>query len=221
MTDNEINKDMLDYEILSGKLNALFQFLDNYDYIFSIIPEDNKSFEKVSNKDYCAGFSCFESIYQGVHSFSEDSNQTKEEAALEEAKEELLPFLCECAEKYKGINKLKRDFIKRFINIISTANLKLEKCIINELEKNDYLIESIYYKRRDEIRANGIVKSVTKAVADRDDITHNNTVKLDVISIGIYELILKLNYVMILEYIGLPKERFAEKIKYLGRVNII
>ena len=111
--------------------------------------------------------------------------------------------------------------MKRFINIILKANLKLEKCIIKELENNDFIIESIYYKRRDEIKENGINKSVIKAVQDRDDITHNNTVKLDNISIGIYEMILKLNFVMILEYIGVSRDIYEKKLSHLGLLNII
>lgn len=217
MTNNEINRDMLDISIFKDHLNSIFDFLDNCDYIFSIIPDDNKSFERVSNKDYCAGFSCFESIYQYVHGNNNGTRTTKEEFALEE----ILPLLEKVEEKYKGNDRIKRDFIKRFIKIISTANLKLEKCIFNELDNRDFIIESIYYKRRNEIKENGIFNSVAKAVDDRDDITHNNTVKLSGISIGIFEMILKLNYVMILDYIGVPAEIYSKRIQHLGLVNII
>ena len=116
---------------------------------------------------------------------------------------------------------MKRDFVKRFINIINNANLRLEKCIINELENNCFIIESIHYKIRNEIKENGIKESVKKAVKDRDEITHNNTLKLDSISIGIYDMLLKLNYAMILEYVGVANDIYSEKIKYLGIVNII
>ena len=99
--------------------------------------------------------------------------------------------------------------------------MKLEKCIINELENNNFIIESIYYKIRNEIKEYGIKESVIKAVKDRDDITHNNIVKLDNISIGIYEMLLELNYVMILQYIGVSKDIYEEKIGYLKLVKII
>lgn len=221
MTNNEINKDLLDYTIFNNHLVDIFKFLDDCDYIFSIIPDNNKSFESISNKDYCAGFSCFESIYQNVHGNKSELEITKEELALKEVKEEVLPLLKTLDDKYNGNNKTKREFIKRFINIISTANLKIEKCIFNELEKKDFIIESIFYKRRNEIKKYGLYKSVKQAVNDRDNITHNNTVKLDSISIGIYEMILKLNYVMILDYIGVPTEIYSDKIRYLGLRNII
>ena len=133
----------------------------------------------------------------------------------------MLPLLDSIDEKYKGNNKTKRDFIKRFKNIINTANLKLEKCIIKELEQNDFIIESIYYERRDEIKEKGISESVMKAVSDRDNITHNNTIKLDNISIGIYEMISKMNYVMIFYYVGISKEKYTNKIVRLGLTNII
>ena len=98
---------------------------------------------------------------------------------------------------------------------------EIDTIIFNELDNRDFIIESIYYKRRNEIKENGIFNSVSKAVDDRDDITHNNTVVLSAISIGIYEMILKLNYVMILDYIGVPVEIYRERIQHLGLVNII
>lgn len=221
MTNNEINKDLLDYVIFKDYLDQIFKFLDNCDYIFSIIPDNNKSFGNISNKDYCAGFSCFESIYQYVHGNKNELGTSKEELSLEEVKEEILPLLRTLDDKYKGNNKTKRDFIKRFIKIISTANLKLEKCIFNELGEKDFILESIYYKRRNEIKEYGLFASVKKAVDDRDDITHNNTVRLDGISIGIYEMLLKLNYAMIMDYIGLSVETYGDRIQYLSLRNII
>lgn len=221
MTNNEINKDLLDYVIFKDYLDQIFKFLDNCDYIFSIIPDNNKSFGNISNKDYCAGFSCFESIYQYVHGNKNELGTSKEELSLEEVKEEILPLLRTLDDKYNGNNKTKRDFIKRFIKIISTANLKLEKCIFNELGEKDFILESIYYKRRNEIKEYGLFASVKKAVDDRDDITHNNTVRLDSISIGIYEMLLKLNYAMIMDYIGLSVETYGDRIQYLSLRNII
>ena len=41
MIDNKINKDMLDYRVFIYHLSDIFKFLDNCDYIFSIIPDDN------------------------------------------------------------------------------------------------------------------------------------------------------------------------------------
>lgn len=221
MIDNEINKAMLDYTVFNGHLNAAFKFLNNSNYIFSIIPNDNKAFETISNKDYCAAFSCFESIYQYIYGNNEKEKKTNDEIILDEVKMELLPLLENVEQKYKGKNKIKRDFIKRFKNIICKANLKLEKCIINELENNNFIFESIYYKIRDEIKENGINKSVAKAVKDRDDITHNNIVKLDNISVGIYQMILKLNFAMILKYIGVSKDIYENNLSHLGLVNII
>ena len=221
MIDNEINKDMLDYTVFNGHLNDAFKFLNNSNYIFSIIPDNNKAFETISNKDYCAAFSCFESIYQYIHGNDEKVKKTKDEIILDEVKKELLPLLENVEQKYKGNNKIKRDFIKRFQDIICKANLKLEKCITNELENNDFIVESIYYKTRNEIKENGINKSIAKAVKDRDDITHNNTVKLDNISVGIYQMILKLNFVMILEYIGVSRDIYEKELNHLGLVNII
>ena len=133
----------------------------------------------------------------------------------------MIPLLEKLDEKYIGKSRLKREFIKRFIHLVSTANLNLEKNIKNELEKNRFITESIYYKRKDEIKQNGLFQSIIKAVKDRDDITHNKTIRLDNISIGIYEMILKLNYVMIFNYIGISKDVYSRKIQQLGLANII
>ena len=93
MIDNEVNKDMLDYTVFNGHLNDAFKFLNNSNYIFSIIPDNNKAFETISNKDYCAAFSCFESIYQYIHGNDEKVKKTKDEIILDEVKKELLPLL--------------------------------------------------------------------------------------------------------------------------------
>lgn len=221
MVDNEANKDMLDFNIFKDHLNQIFCFLENCNYIFSIIPNNNDEICSISNKKYCAAFSCFESIYQFTSVKEQEIGTTNEEIALTEVKNELIPLLEKLDEKYIGKSRLKREFIKRFIHLVSTVNLNLEKNIKNELEKNIFITESIYYKRKDEIKQNGLFQSIIKAVKDRDDITHNKTIRLDNISIGIYEMILKLNYVMIFNYIGISKDVYSRKIQRLGLANII
>lgn len=221
MSDIENNKDIIDYSVLGGHLNSIFKFLKECNYIFSIIPEDNKAFGIVTNKDYCAGFSCFESIYQHVHGLGEKPPIIKEEIALEEIKKELIPMLESVIGEYRGKDATKRKFAERFMNIISTANLKLEKCIYNEFEKHNYIMGSIYYKTREKIKEFGILDSIINAVKDRDDITHNKTIKLDEISIGMYEIVLKLNYAMIFEYVGIPFEIYSAKLNMLSLKNII
>ncbi len=217
-----INKDMIEYEAIKGHIEDLINFLNSSDYVFSIIPDDNNDFSTVSNKDFCAAFSCFESIYQYIHSGDiQKVEMSKSEIELEEVKKEILPFLKSCDEKYVEVNRLRRDFIKRFINIISKANLKKEKCILNEVMENKFIIDTIYYKTRNEIKEKGIEIAINKAVLDRDNITHNMTMNLDNISKGIYQIILKLNYVMILKYVGIPEEKIKWSIEYLAQRNII
>ena len=221
MIDKEINKEVLDYELLEGHLNDIFNCLEKSDYVFSIIPEDNKSFGIISNKDYCSVFSCFQSIYQYIHGNDENMDEISEESKLLEIKDEVLPCLKEVRSKYIGKDRIKREFVERFIHIIETANLKLEKCINIEFEKNGYILESLYYERRHKIKNKGILEAVKHAISDRDDITHNKTIRLDDISIGIYEMIYKLNYVMILNYIGIENEKIEKTIKHLSITNII
>ena len=42
MTNNVINKELLDYIIFKDHLDEIFKFLDNCDYIFSIIQKKNQ-----------------------------------------------------------------------------------------------------------------------------------------------------------------------------------
>jgi hypothetical protein len=221
MIDNEVNKEILPYEIFENHLNDIFTCLDKSNYLFSIIPDDNKSFEIISNKDYCSVISCFQSIYQYVHGSNEELEKTAEEIKLEEVKTEIKPILEKIKNNYKGKDREKRDFIERFINIIETANLKLEKCISKEFEKSKYLIDTIYHKGKDEIEKKGLVESIRQAINNRDDITHNKTIQLDDISIGIYEIIYKLNYIMILKHIGVEKEKIEKIIRNLAIRGII
>ena len=72
MIDVEINKYMLNYELLENHINDILTFLEKCNYIVSLIPDDNKEFQIISNKDYCATFSCFQSIYQYIHNDNEN-----------------------------------------------------------------------------------------------------------------------------------------------------
>lgn len=221
MIGKEINKEILDYDVLKGHLNDIFNCLDKSDYVFSIIPENNKIFGFISNKDYCSVFSCFQSIYQYIHGNKENIDEMQEESKLFEIKEEIIPELNKIRSKYICKDRIKREFVERFIHIIETANLKLEKCINTEFEKNGYILEALHYKTRNKIKDKGTLEAVKHAISDRDDITHNKTIKLDDISIGIYEMIYKLNYVMILKYAGIENEKIEKTIKYLSINNII
>lgn len=223
MVDNEINKDMLDYGLLKGHIDRLIKTLQESNYVFSIIPDDDNEYEVVSNKDFCATFSCFQSIYQYVHGNDDisKSEMSKNEVALEEVKKELIPILEEIDEQYKGRNSLKRKYIERFKNIINTANLNLVKCVKNEIEDKTYLIETLFYKVKEKIDTLGIQDSIEQAVQDRDDITHNKTIKLDEISIGIYQIVCRLNYIMILEHAGVEKDKIESAIEFLSMRDII
>ena len=67
----------------------------------------------------------------------------------------------------------------------------------------------------------GINKAIIKAVEDRDNITHNKTINLDDISIGIYEIIAKLNYTMILNKAEIPTEKIKKSIINLTLRHVI
>ena len=223
MIDNEVNKYILDYDLLEGRLSKLINILKESNYVFSTIPDDDKEFHLISNKDYSAAFSCFQSIYQYIHNADnlDENIMTSEEIALNEVKNEILPLLDELDEKYKGKSRKKRDYVQRFKNIISTANLEMVKCIKNEIEKNSYLIDDLFYKTRDQINNTGIYNSIKHAVDDRDDITHNKTVSLDDISKGIYQIVNRLNYIMILDYAGIEKKKIENAIRFLVQRDII
>lgn len=77
MIDNEVNKDMLDYTVFNGHLNDAFKFLNNSNYILALFLIITKHFETISNKDYCAAFSCFESIYQYIHGNDEKGKKQR------------------------------------------------------------------------------------------------------------------------------------------------
>ena len=221
MIDNKINKDILKYELLEKHLNTIFDCLNNSDYLLSIIPDDNKSFYSISNKTYCSVFSCFQSIYKYVCVNKAEPEKILEEQKLDEVKNEVLPILLELENNYKGKDRVKRIFIERFIHIIKTSNLKLETCINKKIEENNYLIDTIHYTLRDKIKNKGIINSIRQAVECRDDITHDKIIKLDDISIGIYEIIYKLNYIMILDYAGIENDKIRKEMERLSLKDII
>lgn len=220
MLENKFNKEMLTYDLFEGHLTEIFKCLKESDYVFSIIPDNNEEFENISNKDYCAMFSCFQSIYQYTQNNKIDE-LTEKEKKLEEVKKEIIPILSEIEQSYKGIDAVKRNYIKRFIHIIDVANMKLEKCIANEIDENGYVIDTLYYKLRDEINQKGIENSISEAINNRDDITHNRTVNLSMTSIGIYKIISKLNYIMLLKYIGVENKKIENMVKRLSIRDVL
>lgn len=99
--------------------------------------------------------------------------------------------------------------------------MKLEKCIANEIGENKYVIDTLYYKIRNEINQKGIDNCISEAVNDRDDITHNRTVNLSMTSIGIYKIISQLNYIMLLKHVGVENKKIENMVRRLSIRNII
>ncbi len=216
MINAVINKNMLTYESVGNKISPIINFLTDYNYIFSIITEDNKPFGSLSNKDYCATFSCFESIYGVIKNEKNSDILNDYDNKLKEIKDEIIEKITEMEQKYKGKDAKKRQFIMHFMTIVSNSNLRLEKSIANEFESNKYVIESLDKNIKDEINKYKIDNAIIHAVRDRDNITHNDMVKLDNISTGIYEIVYKLNYIMILSHANITQGVIEDAINNLS-----
>ena len=223
MIENDVNKYMINYDTLSGHISNLIKILNNSNYVLSIIPNDESEHNIITNKDYCAVFSCFQSInnYKNYEN-PDETKEDKYETSLNEIKDEILVFLKEKDQEYNGKDGRKRKYIKSFISMINGSNLKLEKSITKELEKRLYLIDTLnYYEIKEKINSMGLQDATEHAVGIRDYITHNNIVKLDEVAIGMYQIITRLNYAIILEKAGIEKAKVEKIIRFLVQKNVI
>jgi len=208
-------KKCFEYEVFKGKLNNVFKNISSLNYLISILPDDKPN-PTVNNSEYCSAFSCFESVHEYRNSlFGEVPSEifSEEEKRLEEIKQEIIVQLDILDEKYKGKDGKKRKLIQHISNIIEGANLRLEKSISVIFNNNKYVLDTIYYKIKEILEKEGMEKSIEKAVKDRDLITHSKIVKLDDISTGIYEILFRLNYIMIFEIIGIEKDNIESAMK--------
>ena len=223
MIENDVSKYMINYDTLSGHISNLIEILNNSNYVLSIIPNDESEHNTITNKDYCAVFSCFQFVnnYKKSESFDE-TKEDKYEESLNEIKDEILAFLEEKDQEYYGKDRRKRGYIKSFINMVNVSNLKLEKSIVKELVERQYLIETLNnYEIKEKINKMGLQESTEYAVRIRDYITHNNIVNLDEVAIGMYQIITRLNYAIILEKAEIEKVKVEKIIRFLTQKNVI
>ena len=216
--DNEINKYMIEYDTISGNINQIFEYFNKSEYVLENIPRDNKEFNIISNKDFSSSVSCFQATYNIVNA---NKNVDSSNEELNELKLELQKLFDNLNQKYTGVSSRKRKYLSRFNHIIQSSDLKIENILISEIKEHDYLLECLNYKFRDKINELGIEASCEQSISKRDDITHEDLVELNEIDVGIYFLIVKLNYIMILEYCNVDKEKIKKCIEHLSIREII
>lgn len=218
IVDNIINKNMIEYDVIKGKISKIFEFFDKSEYVLETLPADNKEYSIVDNKGFSSKVSCFQSTYETIDSGEEvDTSNT----TLIDLKKELKCVFNDLDEKYKGKDKQKRKYLSRFDHIIQTSDLKIENILINEIEKHNYLLECIQYPLRDKIKEIGLDDACENAIDKRDRITHKELVEFDMADVGIYKIMNKLNHILILEYCGIEKEKTQKCIEYLSVREII
>ena len=86
----------------------------------------------------------------------------------------------------------------------------------NEFAKNEYLIEVLNCDIKKAVMQKGIKDSISYAIENRDYIAHENTVNFDDVSVGVYQIIYRLNYIMILTYVGIDKGKIKTIIQLLS-----
>lgn len=124
------------------------------------------------------------------------------------------------SEKYKGVNGKKRKYVDKYINIVKQSNLTLEHMIIQEIEKNIYVLKELPDKKYISIMENYNEK-VKDAVHDRDLITHNDVFAPSDSDIAVYLTIKRLIYIMVLRKIGLANSEVKNMISSLNSLKVI
>ena len=134
----DIPKNMIGYLSIEGKINKLLKILDKVNYLTYSIPADRKEFVSITATNYSNMFSAFQSLYNYCYSKKEIVYDEKE---FNELKDEIIASLKLLSEKYKGVNGKKRKYVDKYINIVKQSNLTLEHMIIQEIEKNIYVLK--------------------------------------------------------------------------------
>lgn len=91
--------------------------------------------------------------------------------------------------------------------MIDTSDFNLEKSVCTEFRANDYLLEVLHPDVKKAIEKKGIEDSIKYVIKKRDCITHEDIVDLDDILESVYQIIYRLNYIMILTYAGIDKSK--------------
>lgn len=216
-------KNMIQYDFIKGKLTALLKILEELEYINYTIPKNNIEFTYVEPKDYVSKISAYQAVYEYVIQQDENSTDSVTTDDLEEVKNEIIQKLKTIDEKYKGKIgcRIKRKFIKRFTKIVQSSNLKLEKQIENVLNDNQYVLDTLGYELKKKIENISIEELAIDGIKTRDDITHDDIVKLKKEDIAVYLLVNRLIYVLIFNYIGIDANQTRKIIEYLAIRNII
>lgn len=217
MIDKKPIKYCISYDSISGKINALMNFIKDFDYIFQNMPKSDEDFNHVSAKDYSSIMSCFQALYSFTN--NEEPGITEEEKeTIEVVRKDILKAMNDKLPLYSGDNKV---FLERLIHLVESANTKLSKMLKLKIKENEFLIDTLYAEERNYFKSSKLKELCDRAVRLRDDITHNGAVKLDEFAVAMYVLIYRLIYAMMLDYIGLSKEQIHDIINSLRRRSVI
>lgn len=210
-------KNMLQYQHISKKINKLIRVLTNMKYSTYRIPKDEEEYSNISASMYTSAFSAYQSIYNYIH---QKNGIVHDYKGFEELKNEICELLDSVSEKYKGVDSKKRKFAESFSNLVKKSNLKLEDMIISGAEEFPFIINTLPDKKYKEILSD-LKGSIIEAVDDRDSITHNDVFAPTDTDMAVYLMLERITYSMILKKIGLKKKMLEDIVKHLSILRII
>lgn len=210
-------KNMLQYQHISKKINKLIKVLSNMRYSTYRIPKDEEEYSNISASMYTSAFSAYQSIYNYTH---EKNGIVHDYQEFEDLKNELCELIDGVSVKYKGIDSKKRKFAESFSNLVKKSNLKLEDMIICGAEEFPFIVNTLPDKKYKDILGD-LKGSVIEAVSDRDLITHNDVFAPTDTDVAVYLLLERITYSMILKKIGLNKKMLEDIVSHLSLLKII
>ena len=214
--ENNIKR-MINYNFIEEKLNNIFKVLEKSNYIYNILPKNDFDFSKISNKDYVSVFSCFESLYKNKKDI-EVEIQSKDEENFLLVKEDVLNTLNGKIDIYAG---KKKEYLRNIIHIVESYNLILVKKLKYLYEDYQFLLNILVNMKIEDIAEIGIYNFFDNAVKTRNNITHADVVELTEADIEAYYMIIRMNYIIILENAGLDIDKITSCVQYLSNINIL
>ncbi len=206
---SDVNK-IIGYYFVNEHLNDLLQILNKKNLNLLFIPDSSKNDKYISAEKYMICCTSFESVFN--YAFPDAKNENNLIAA--EVKKELLKFIYDKREEYKGKDGKKRQELRKYENIIELLDFSLEEKFRFCYDKYGKYIAD--YKDRIlryfEITDERMKELPTEFAKKRNELIHSNLADFKEIHILAYLLARVFIYIMILEKAGLDSNIIIQAI---------
>lgn len=206
---SDVNK-IIDYYFVNEHLNELLQILNRESLNLLFIPDSIKDDKYISAEKYMICCTSFESVFNYVFPNAKAENNVKSC----EVKQDILQYINDKREEYKGKDRKKREELKKYKGIIELLDFSLEEKFRFCYDKYDKCLDS--YKNRFlhnfKITTDQLENIPKEFAKNRNTLIHSSLVEFNDIHIFAYLLARVYIYIMILEKANIDQNIITEAI---------